>query len=185
MKPKQEPISIDEMKVLKFNVVLVLFPKMMQLLLQSFITPRGLLNKYNNRDLKVALTDTEKSIMEKLPQMTEFTIELCYKILRFEHLVPEPSSQWQILTDEDHQDITDDIKRIVFDTNDIFNKLGEDILNTSYETLKVKVEGIVSRIDSYLGQELCKQCYEKVISLDTQLEICIKELKKLREIDGK
>ncbi|CAG2235702.1 unnamed protein product [Mytilus edulis] len=155
----------------------------MQLLLQSFITPRGLLNKYNNRDLKVALTDTEKSILEKLPKMTEFTIELCYKILRFEHLVPEPSSQWEILPDEDHREITDDIKRIVFDTNDVLNKLGEDILNTSYETFKVKVEGIVARFDSYLVQESCTQCYEKVISLDTQLEICITELKKLREID--
>ncbi|CAC5403135.1 unnamed protein product [Mytilus coruscus] len=183
MQPKQELISIDERKVLIFNVVLVLFPKIMQLLLQSFITPRGLLNKYNNRDLKVVLTDTEKSEMEKLPKMTEFTIELCYKILRFEHLVPEPSSQWEVLPDEDHQEITDDIKRIVFDTNDVFNKLGEDVSNTAYETFKGKVEGIVARIDSNLGQESCKQCYEEVISLDTQLDICLSELQKLRKID--
>ncbi|CAG2184534.1 unnamed protein product [Mytilus edulis] len=95
--------------------------------------------------------------------------------------IPEPSSQWEILPDEDHREITDDIKRIVFDTNDVLNKLGEDILNTSYETFKVKVEGIVARFDSYLVQESCTQCYEKVISLDTQLEICITELKNCRK----
>lgn len=157
----------------------------MQLLLQNLITPRGLRNKYNNRDLKLNLTESEKSEMEKLPKMTDFTIELCYKIIRFENLVPEPSSQWEILPDENHQEITDDIKRIVFITNDVFNKLGEDVSDKSYETFKAKVEGIVARIDSYLEQESCKHCFEEVIALEAQLDICLKELQKLREIHGK
>ncbi|CAC5390121.1 unnamed protein product [Mytilus coruscus] len=182
MKPK-EPISIEQMQIWIYNIVLILFPKMMQLLLQNLITPRGLLNKYNNRDLKVNLTETERSVMEKLPKMTEFTIELCYKIIRFENLVPEPSSQWEILPREDHKEITDDIKRIVFNTNDVINKQGNDVLNTSYETFKGNVKGIVTRIDLYLGIESCQQCYKEVILLDAQLDICLRELRKLREID--
>lgn len=185
MKPKQEPISIDQRKVWVFNVVFVLFPKMMRLLLQSFITPRGLLIKYNNGDIKVALTDTEKSEMEKLPKMTEFTTELCYKILRFEKLVPKPSSQWEVPPDKDHQEITDDIKRIVFNTNDVLHKLGEDTSNTCFETFKGRVEEIVARIDSYLNIESCKQWYEEDIPLETDLDRCITELQNMREIDCK
>ncbi|XP_071122060.1 uncharacterized protein [Mytilus edulis] len=183
MKPKQEPISFDQRKVWVLNVVFVLFPKLMRLLLQSFITPRGLLNKYNNSDMKFVLTEKEKSEMEKLPKMAEFTIELCYKILRFEKLVPKPSSQWEVPPEKDHQEITDDIKRIVFDTNDVLHKLGEDVSNTSYETFKGRVEEIVARIDSYLSIESCKHWYEEDIPLETDLDRCMTELQKMREID--
>ncbi|CAG2211627.1 unnamed protein product [Mytilus edulis] len=90
--------------------------------------------------------------MEKLPTMTDLQSNYVIKIIRFESLVPEPSSQWDVLPDEHHKEITDEIKRIIFTTNDVLH-MGENVSNTSYETFKGKVEGIVARIDSYLDLE--------------------------------
>lgn len=82
----------------------------MQTILKEFMSPKGLQVKYRLKDIRTALTENETSLMEKLPNMDEFTIELCYKILRYENVMIEPSCKWGNAPKNTDIDIADDIQ---------------------------------------------------------------------------
>ncbi|CAG2184702.1 unnamed protein product [Mytilus edulis] len=59
--------------------------------------------------------------MEKLPNTDDFTIELCYKILRYENVLHEPSCKWGNVPHDTEVEIGDDVQRILNATNDVIS----------------------------------------------------------------
>lgn len=92
------------------NIVLHLFPKLLQIILKTRIGPSGLHAKYQLKDIRIALSESEMHLMENLPNMDEFTIELCYKILRYENLMIGPSCKWGNVPNDREVEIGDDVQ---------------------------------------------------------------------------
>ncbi|VDI75434.1 Hypothetical predicted protein [Mytilus galloprovincialis] len=76
------------------NIVKNVFPKVMQQIFKECVSPRGLQGKYKQKFITIDFTANEISLMVRLPNIDDFSIELCYKILRYENVFSEPSCKW-------------------------------------------------------------------------------------------
>ncbi|XP_063398430.1 uncharacterized protein LOC134683205 isoform X2 [Mytilus trossulus] len=162
--------------------VLVLFPKVMQTILKEHITPKGLQVKYRQNDIRTALTDSEISFMEKLPSLDEFTIELCYKILRYEHVIHEPKCTWGNVPNSTEVEISDDIQRILNLTNEVIGEMSAEIPIEYYEDFQKKTQEILKRIDAYLNHDSCLKLYKTISKSDMNYIEIISKLADVKPI---
>lgn len=144
-------------------VILRLFPTIIQMILKGHITSKGLNAKYRNNNLHVPLTNSEIALLEQLPNTDNFTVGLCYKILRFEHLIDEPKCGLKSKPHDTELDIASDIQRMLCRTNELLIKETKDITQDYYIQFIKKVEGIVSRVDIYLEQNKCQALFQEML----------------------
>ncbi|CAG2221676.1 unnamed protein product [Mytilus edulis] len=172
--------------------VLRLFPTIVQLILKYYIAPvrlkRMFLDKTLKKQLKKQLTDVDTGLMKMLPNMDDFTIEICYKILRFEELIKEPKCKWGNIPHETEIDIADDIQRIINASNEVITKKSEEITQIVHESFDANVKRIIERVDAYLYGDTCQQSYQNLhiqqIAVSELLEI-LEEIKQKHPIEGK
>lgn len=169
------------------SVVLRLFPKIMQTILKGNIFPKVLKMKYETKKLNFALTDAEIALMEQLPKTDNFTVVLCYKILRYEQLVKDPNCDWVNEPHDTEIGIADDIQRILCKINDILSKETKDITEDYYANFMKTLSEIVSRFDAYLEQDTCHTLYQELTrNMEHTVDsTCLQELSNIRPIDGK
>ncbi|XP_071149102.1 uncharacterized protein [Mytilus edulis] len=155
--------------------VLRLFPTIVQLILKDNITPGKLKRMYLNKTLNTALTDTDIGLMKMLPNMDDFTIEICYKILRFENLIEEPKCKWGNIPHETELAIADDIQRILNASNEVITKTSEEITKNFRDSFDDNVKRIIERVDAYLNGDTCQRSYQNLhiqqIAVSELLEI--------------
>ncbi|VDI47975.1 Hypothetical predicted protein [Mytilus galloprovincialis] len=157
--------------------VLRLFPTIVQLILKDNITPGKLKRMFVNKTLNTVLTDTDVHLMKMLPNMDSFTIEICYKILRFENLIEEPKCKWGNIPHETEINIEDDIQRILNASNEVITKTSEEITQMFCDSFQDNVKRIINRVDEYLNGDTCQQSFQ---NLHIQ-QIAISELLKVLE----
>lgn len=166
------------------NLILKLFPKVMQTVLKRRIYPRTLQVKYQENDIRTALTENEISLMEQLPNMSAFTIELCYKILRYEHLMLEPSCKWGNVPHDTQIEIADDVQRIITSTNEVICKISEEIPEKYYEDFQRNTQETLRRIDKYFQQTTCMRIYEEICRSDIDHTDIFQQLSEVQQISG-
>lgn len=162
-------------------------PKIMQFILKDIISPKGLKVKFKNRDLNVAFTEDENSVMSKLPNTANFTVSLCYKLLRYGNFIDEPTCKWGNIPDDTHVEISDDVLRILQIRNELIQKVHEGVSNDYYIETKRKMESIICRVDSYLesGNTKCLELYRSVCDSMDGASASLKILEKLSIIEGR
>lgn len=168
-------------------VTVKLFPKLMQFILKDYINPKGLNAKFRNNDLKVAFTEDDFTLMSKLPKIEDFTVSLCYKILRYEKLVDEPRCKWGNIPDDTHTEISDDILRILLIRNELITKLQGNIAIDYYIKTKLKIESIICRVDRYLdsSNSKCHELYRSICDSKHDVSACLQILKNLPTVKGR
>lgn len=168
-------------------ITVKLFPKLMQLLLKDCINPKSLNSKFKNNDLKFAFTADDFSLMSKLPKIEDFTVSLCYKILRYEKLIDEPRCKWGHIPDDTHVEISDDILRILLIGNELITKLQGNIANDYYIKTKRKIESIICRVDRYLDSDnnKCHELYRLICDSKDDASGCLKILQNLPTVQGR
>ncbi|CAG2211892.1 unnamed protein product [Mytilus edulis] len=152
-----------------YNIVKKLFPKVMQQIFKECVSPRGLQGKYKQKFITIDFTENEISLMETLPNIDDFTIELCYKILRYENVLQEPSCKWGNVPHDTEVEIGDDIQRILNATNDVINRKSEEISELYYEEFQNRTQQVLKRVDEYLLQDTCLQLYQTIHSSDINI----------------
>lgn len=166
------------------NIVLKILPKVMQTILKECISPRALHVKYQLKDIRTSLTEKEISVMEKLPNIDEFTIELCYKILRYENLILEPSCKWGLSPNDTDVEIADDIQRILIATNEVICKQFDDVSDNYYEGFQKIMQKILKRVDKFLHQDFSVKLYKTIFQSDINSTHILQDLALLKQIDG-
>lgn len=157
----------------------------MQTILKDCMSPRVLQVKYQSKDIRTTLTEHEISVMEKLPNMNEFTIELCYKILRYENLMFEPSCKWGNAPNISDVEIADDIQRIVLATNEVITKKSEDVSEIYYEAFQKRLREILNRVDEFLHQDTCVKLYKIICRSEINSTDILQELTLLQQVESK
>ncbi|XP_071150437.1 uncharacterized protein [Mytilus edulis] len=155
--------------------VLRLFPTIVQLILKDNITPGKLKRMFVDKTLNTALTNIDIGLLKTLPNMDNFTIEICYKILRFENLIGEPKCKWGNIPHETEIAIADDIQRILNASNEVITKTSREITKIFRDSFDDNVKRIIERVDAYLNGDTCQQSYQNLhiqqISVSELLEI--------------
>ncbi|CAG2197126.1 unnamed protein product [Mytilus edulis] len=159
-----------------------LFPKVMQHILKECISPRGLQVKYQLNNIPTKFTESEISLMEKLPNLDNFTTELCFKILRFENLLHEPSCKWENIPHDTEVEIGDDIQRILNATNDVISRKSDVISELYYEEFLNRTQQVLQRVDAYLCQDTCLQLYQTIHSSDINISDMLQQLTLMQEV---
>lgn len=166
-------------------MVLQLFPKMMQLILKEYATPKGLKRKYSQKDFNFVLKANEVVLMDKLPNMDEFTIEICYKILRFENMLDEPKCKWGKVPNDTEIEIANDIQRLINATNSIISISVEDVTEDYTEKLLGKIKLMVARIDSFLEQDTLSRMFKRLSISEPDTISILQDLTRITKIEGK
>ncbi|CAG2204554.1 unnamed protein product [Mytilus edulis] len=177
------PATFKERHAKLGSIVLRVLPKVMQTILKEFLTPKGLQVKYRLNDIRTALKENETSLMEKLPNMDEFTIELCYKILRYENVMIEPSCKWGNAPKNTDIDIADDIQRLLIATNEVSVKKSEDISDIYYEEFQTSLHEILYRVDTFLQQDTCLNLYKTICRSEINSTDILQDLALLQQVD--
>lgn len=168
------------------NIVLHLFSKLLQIILKTRIGPSGLHAKYQLKDIRIALSESEMHLMENLPNMDEFTIELCYKILRYEYLMIGPSCKWGNVPNDTEVEIGDDVQRLLNETNEVISKMSDEISENYYEQFVKRLEAVIKRVDTYLhpGNFTCFKLYETICRSDFDSTDILQKLTVMQKIIG-
>lgn len=164
-------------------MVLQLFPKMMQLILKEYATPKGLKRKYSQKDFNFVLKANEVVLMDKLPNMDEFTIEICYKILRFENMLDEPKCKWGKVPNDTEIEIANDIQRLINATNSIISISVEDVTEDYTEKLLGKIKLMVARIDSFLEQDTLSRMFKRLSISEPDTISILQDLTRITKIE--
>ncbi|VDI40380.1 Hypothetical predicted protein [Mytilus galloprovincialis] len=166
------------------NIAKKLFPTVMQKILKECISPRGLQVKYQLNNIPADFTENEITLMENLPNFNNFTTELCFKILRFENLLHEPSCKWGNSPHDTEVEIGDDVQRILNATNDVIIRKTEEISELYYEEFKNRIQEVLKRVDEYLCQDTCIQLYQTIDSSDINITDMLQELTMMQKINA-
>lgn len=166
-------------------IVLKLFPKIMQMILQHYETPAGLKQKYLRQKFCFVFTEREMVLMNLLPNMDEFTIELCYKILRSENWLDEPKCKWGNVPHDIEVEISDDIQRLINATNSILRFNSEEVTKKYFEKSMDEIKLIVTRGDSFLQQDVFGSLYNSLRRTDIDSYSILQDLTRIKAIDGK
>lgn len=146
----------------RFNIKL--FPKIMQMILKEHINPRGLKSKFQQNDIVIPLRKNEMSLLEQLPNIDDFTVELCYKILRYDKLILQPSCKWGNDPRDTEVQIADDIQRIINATNAIHSEKPNVQSDVEYNNFLKNIKDITKRVDTYLQTDTCLEMYKEKCS---------------------
>ncbi|CAC5399556.1 unnamed protein product [Mytilus coruscus] len=145
-----------------------MFPKMMNAILKEHVTPKWLHIRYNRHDFHFVLSKDEIDLMETLPNVDDFTVELCYKILRYEVEIDEPTCKWGNIPHETEVKLSDDIQRILNATNDI-ESFQKQIIGIDYIKIYVeKIEKLITRMDTYYPESAFLELYRYIRNLDSK-----------------
>ncbi|CAG2209451.1 unnamed protein product [Mytilus edulis] len=167
-------------------MVLRLFPKVMQMILRYYVTPQWLKQKYSKQHFSFVLTENEVILMDKLPNMDEFTFEIFYKILRSENVLDEPTCKWGKIPQDTDVEISDDIQRLINATHLIRSITSEQVTETKLEKLLEEIRLIVSRIDSFLELDTLESMFNSFIKSNSDDSISIlQDLAMVKAIDGR
>ncbi|CAC5383545.1 unnamed protein product [Mytilus coruscus] len=164
-------------------VILKLFPTIMQSILKGYTNPRGLRVKFQLKDIRTTLTLSETSLMEHLPNIEDFTVELCYKILRYENLIIEPACKWGNIPHDTEVEISDDIQRIINLTNEVISKECGDISEIYYNEFLEKTKDVTKRVDGHLQQDTCFKVFTTTSSLDINPADILQELALVQKVN--
>ncbi|XP_052082921.1 uncharacterized protein LOC127720379 isoform X3 [Mytilus californianus] len=164
-------------------MVLRLFPKVMQTILEHYVNPPWLKRKYLKQDFRFVFTDKEIVLMDKLPNMDEFTIEICYKILRSENMLDEPKCKWGNVPHDTEIEIADDIQRLVNATSSIIGIKSEAVTERYSEELIEEIKLMVTRIDCYLKQDTLGSMYNNLCRSETDPISILQDLTRVKPID--
>ncbi|XP_063418377.1 uncharacterized protein LOC134701166 [Mytilus trossulus] len=165
------------------NIVQKIFPKVMQKIFKESVSPRGLQVKYQRKHIPIDLTENEISLMEKLPNIDDFTIELCYKILRYENVLHEPSCKWGNVPHDTEVAIGDDVQRILNATNEVISRKSEEISELYYEEFHKRTRDVLKRVDNYLCQDTSIQLYQTIQSYDIDITDMLQQLALMQQVN--
>ncbi|CAG2238409.1 unnamed protein product [Mytilus edulis] len=165
------------------NIVKNLFPKVMQQIFKECVSPRGLQGKYKQKFITIDFTTNEISLMERLPNIDDFTIELCYKILRYENVFSEPSCKWGNIPHDTEVAIGDDVQRILNATNDVISRKSEEISELYYEEFQKRTQDVLKRVDNYLCQDTSIQLYQTLQSSDIDITDMLQQLALMQQVN--
>ncbi|XP_063431289.1 uncharacterized protein LOC134713952 [Mytilus trossulus] len=177
------PATSTEIQAVLGSFVLGLFPQVMQWIIKEYITSRGLTEKYKQKDIRAPLTVSEIALMDKLPDMVDFTIELCYKILRYEHLLPEPMCKWGNVPSDEDVEITDDIQRILNRTNEIIRMMSADISEDYYEEVCTTTHDVLKRVDKFLNMNTCAELYHTICHSQLDPTVIVSKLREVKQVN--
>ncbi|XP_052103379.1 uncharacterized protein LOC127736829 [Mytilus californianus] len=169
--------------------VLYLFPNIMQCYLSHYIHKKGLSNKYcNNKRNPPVLTPSELLLVKELPNVQNFTIQLCYKLISFEGLLPTPSSGWGQFPDHTALKIADDIERIRHVINAIRAMNNDDctenyLVKLLYRHDRYKLEQIIRRFRIALGNKSVFQTYKSLLIQNIDTAVVLTEFKNVGIIE--
>ncbi|XP_052083006.1 uncharacterized protein LOC127720461 isoform X2 [Mytilus californianus] len=176
-------MSSTERQAVLGSFVIRLFPQVMQGILKEYITSRGLTEKYKQKDIRAVLTVSEIALMDKLPNMVDFTIELCYKILRYEHLLPEPKCKWGNVPSDEDVEIIDDIQRILNGTNEIIRMKSDDISEDYYEEVCTTTHDVLKRVDKFLNLNTCVELYHAICQSKLNPTDIVSKLREVKQVN--
>jgi hypothetical protein len=95
------------------RITVTVLPKMCQKILESIISADNLYCSFKKRnDLKIILVEEELAIITMMVSngYKDFTLQLCYKILRHEQWVGTPRQNWGNVPLHTDINISDDIE---------------------------------------------------------------------------
>ncbi|XP_071146852.1 uncharacterized protein [Mytilus edulis] len=165
------------------NIIKNLFPKVMQQIFKECVSPRGLQGKYKQKFITIDFTANEISLMERYPNIDDFTIELCYKILRYENVFSEPSCKWGNIPHDTEVAIGDDVQRILNATNDVISRKSEEISELYYEEFHKRTRDVLKRVDKYLCQDTSIQLYQTIQSSDIDITDMLQQLALMQPVN--
>ncbi|CAG2209329.1 unnamed protein product [Mytilus edulis] len=159
-----------------------LFPKVMQLIIKYYVTPQGLQRKYLKKDFHFVITDNEIVLMDKLPNMDQLTIEICYKILRSENMLDEPKCKWGSVPHDIEVDIADDVQRLINATNSILRINSAELTEKYFESLLEEIKLIVTRTDSFLQQNALGSMFNSLSRSEADTVSILQDLTRVKAI---
>ncbi|VDI54895.1 Hypothetical predicted protein [Mytilus galloprovincialis] len=166
------------------SMVLRLFPKVMQMILKYYVTPNGLQKRFSKNDFRLVFTENEVVLMEKLPKIDDFTIEISYKILRFEfNMLDEPKCKWGNVPHDTEVEIADDVQRLINATHSIIKINTEEVTAQYSEKLLEEIKCMVTRIDSYLEQDDLRNLYTSLCRSETDSSSILQDLTFVKAIE--
>ncbi|XP_076086391.1 uncharacterized protein LOC143057050 isoform X2 [Mytilus galloprovincialis] len=164
-------------------MVLRLFPKVMQMILKDYVTPKGLQKRFSKNDFRLVFTENEVVLMEKLPKIDDFTIEISYKILRYEfNMLDEPKCKWGNVPHDTEVEIADDIQRLINATHSIIKINTEEVTAQYSEKILEEIKCMVTRIDSYLEQDDLRNLYTSLCRSETDSSSILQDLTSVKAI---
>lgn len=165
--------------------VLELFPNIMRFSVLHYMLKKGLSNKYcNNIRYPSVFTTTELLLIQELPNVNNFTIQLCYKLITFEELLPTPSKGWGKFPDSNALKVEDDIERIRHGINEILTVNDEHFTECYLVKFLYKLEQIIQRLQIALGTTRVDSIYKSVLRKNIDTAVVLEELRNV-DIIGK
>lgn len=164
--------------------VLKLFPTMMQFVFKYSIAPARLNRQFLLKTLHKVLTIDEIDLLKALPRVDNFTIDICYKILRFGSLIEEPKCKWGNIPHETEIEIGDDIQRIINLSNDIICKTSDDTTEVYSNNFEDNVKQIIKRVDVYLNCDDCQNLYQDLHKLQIDHSELLRQITEKQPIKG-
>lgn len=166
--------------------VLELFPNIMQCSVSYCILKNRLSTKYcTSKRNPPVFTPTELLLIKQLPTVQNFTIQLCYKLISFEGLLPSPSNGWGIFPDSKAVKIEDDIERIRHVINEIIEINNNECTESYLVKFLYKIEQIIQRFQSALGNTNVLQTYKTLLIQNIDITFVLGELKHVGVIGKK
>lgn len=166
-------------------MVLRLFPQVMQMILIQYFTPQWLQRKYTKKEYRFVFRANEIAVMDKLPNVDDFTIELCYKILISENMLDEPKCKWGNVPHEVEVEMTDDIQRLINATNSIVSIKSEEVTQNYSDKLLQNIKLIVTRTDSCFKQDTLRSMYNTLSRSGIDTTSVLQDLSMIKAIEGK
>lgn len=168
------------------SFVLYLFPNIMRCSLSHFIRKKGLSNKYcNNKRNPPVLTHTELLLIKELPKVENFTIQLCYKLISFEELLPTPSNGWGKFPYDKALAVEDDIERIRHTINEIIAINNDECTENYLVKFLYKLERIIQRFQIALGNKSLYEIYNSLLIKNVNAAVVLKEFRNVVVIGKK
>lgn len=166
--------------------VLYLFPDILRCYLSHYIYKKGLSNKYCNKKRNPpVLTRNELRLIEKFPNVQKFTMQLCYKLISFEGLLPTPSLGWGELPPFNALTVADDTERIRHSINEI-RALNENGCTEVYLVKSLyKLEQIIHRLETTFGNTTVHKVYKSLLIKKMNTRFVLAELRKVGVIGKK
>lgn len=125
---------------------------MMRAILKENVPTQWLCRQYNHNNIVSPLNEYEIKLMDALPNMDNFTIELCYKILRYEWLIDEPTCEWGNIPLDTEMTIADDIQRILNATNEILSMQEECITEFDMKSFEEIILKLIRRMNAHFPE---------------------------------
>ncbi|XP_063409116.1 uncharacterized protein LOC134692588 [Mytilus trossulus] len=145
---------------------------------------KGITNRFSKNDFRLVFTKNEIVLLEKLPNINDFTVEISYKILRFEfNMLHEPKCKWGNVPQDTDVEISDDIQRLINATNSIIKITSTEVTENYSENLLEEIKKMVTRIDSFLNQDDLGSLYNSLCLCEIDSISILQDLSQVKAIE--